>query len=447
MGRAVKDARMDKREARLKLAVQKEPYWRLISEGAHLGYYRGERVAKWVARHRLAGARGGYKKKTLGEADDVRDADGATILNFRQADEAARQWFDGLAEDRRAEAAGPTITVRRAIEQYISARDQRESARQGRVINSSAAHKLNLHVLGNAKLADMELSELDASTLAAWRKALSGTTATRQRVTNDFKAALNRVAPSASVRLAIKDGLASPKDEAPEHQEDDAAAVESKLLTDTETRQFLKAVGDAGDDDLYRMCMVLASTGARFAQVRRLKVRDVQVARGRVMMPASHKGRVGSKTRPSVPVPVGPDVIEALMPAIKGRKPGETLLERWRHVQVGPAEWKRDRRGGWQSASEMARPIRAAAEAAGLPASASSYSFRHSSIVRALREGLPVRLVAQIHDTSIQMIERNYTRFMAHALEDMARKAIMPMVEPDRVDNVRPIGSRRREGT
>ena len=128
------------------------------------------------------------------------------------------------------------------------------------------------------------------------------------------------------------------------------------------------------------------------------------------------------------------------MPAIKGRKADELLLERWRHVQIGPAEWKRDRRGGWQSASEMARPIRAAALGAGLPASASSYSFRHSSIVRGLREGLPVRLVAQIHDTSIQMIERNYTRFMAHALEDMARKAIMPMIEPDRGENVVSIG-------
>ena len=89
----------------------------------------------------------------------------------------------------------------------------------------------------------------------------------------------------------------------------------------------------------------------------------------------------------------------------------------------------------------MARPIRAAATAAGLPAGASSYSFRHSSIVRALREGLPVRLVAQLHDTSLAMIEQNYTRFMAHALEDIARKAIMPLIQQDRGENVVAIGS------
>ena len=90
----------------------------------------------------------------------------------------------------------------------------------------------------------------------------------------------------------------------------------------------------------------------------------------------------------------------------------------------------------------MARPLRAAASAAGLPASASSYSFRHSSIVRALREGLPALLVAKLHDTSIKMIENNYARFIVDALEGLARKAIMPMVEPDRGDNVVPITGR-----
>ena len=437
MARTVKDVRLDSRAARDRLDPRKKPYYRVLENARHIGYYKGARGGSWLAR---AHAGGRYLEKKLGTADDTRDANGLDVLSFSQAQASARIWFDCLAHDQQAKTSGPVHTLRSAIEQYITARDKRESDRQGRSVKSSAAHKLKLHVLGDAKLADLELSKLDAGTLAGWRRALPGTTATRQRVTNDFKAALNRVAPTASVRLAIKDGLATPKDEAPEPLADDAAALESKLLTDAATRQFLKAVRDAGDDDLYLMCLVLASTGARFAQARRLKVRDVQVARGRIMMPASHKGRVGGKARPPVPVPVGPDVIEALMPAIKGRKADELLLERWRHVQIGPAEWKRDRRGGWQSASEMARPIRAAALGAGLPASASSYSFRHSSIVRGLREGLPVRLVAQIHDTSIQMIERNYTRFMAHALEDMARKAIMPMIEPDRGENVVSIG-------
>ena len=444
MGRAVKDARLDKRDARLKLAAQREPYWRLISEGSHLGYYRGERVAKWVARYRRPGAGGGYLKTTLGEADDIRDADGGAILNFRQADDAARAWFGNLALTQEAQASGPAVTVRSAVEEYIAARDAKESARQGRAVRSSASQKLQLHVLADEPLAGLELSKLTTAQLVGWRKGLAGTAASRQRVTNDFKAALNRVASSAVIRLAIKDGLATPRDDLPDAASDEAADVESKILTDDETRRFLIAVRNGAGDDLYLMCLVLASTGTRFAQARRLKVRDVQVSRGRIMVPASHKGRVGSRPRASEPVPIGEDVIDALMPAIKGRKGDEPLLERWRHVQTGPGVWTRDTRGPWQSAAEMARPIRAAATAAELPASASSYSFRHSSIVRALREGLPVRLVAQLHDTSLAMIERNYTRYMAHALEDIARKAIMPLVQQDRGANVVAIGAASR---
>jgi len=38
MGRTVRDYRIETRTARGKLALQKEPYWRLIAEGEHLGF-------------------------------------------------------------------------------------------------------------------------------------------------------------------------------------------------------------------------------------------------------------------------------------------------------------------------------------------------------------------------------------------------------------------------
>ena len=433
MARTVKDVRLDSRAARERLTPRKKPYYRVIETGRHLGYYKGLRTGSWLART-YDGAK--YAEKKLGLADDVLDANGADVLTFSAAQAAARQWFDSLAMKTVEQNSSSAATVRTVVEDYIEARDLREAARQGRNVRSSAGHKLKLHVLDDASMADLALLDLSAGKLRAWRNALPGTATSRQRVTNDFKAALNRVAPNAVVRLAIKDGLATPQDQAPDAVGDEAADIESKILKDNDVRRFLKAVRDSGGEDLYLMCLVLASTGTRFAQARRLKVRDVQVARARIMIPASHKGRVGAQARAAVPVPIGADVLDALAPVIKGRKGDAPLLERWRHVQTGPTEWTRDTRGPWQSAAEMARPIRAAAAAAKLGASTSSYSFRHSSIVRALREGLPVRLVAQLHDTSLAMIERNYTRFMAHALEDIARKAIMPMVEAERGDNV-----------
>lgn len=74
-----------------------------------------------------------------------------------------------------------------------------------------------------------------------------GTATSRQRVTNDFKAALNSVEPSAIVRLVIKNGLTQ-KFEAAGPSRDDATELASKLLTDGQTRQFL------------RQCAMLATT-------------------------------------------------------------------------------------------------------------------------------------------------------------------------------------------
>nr|WP_283938302.1 tyrosine-type recombinase/integrase [Sphingomonas brevis] len=316
--------------------------------------------------------------------------------------------------------------------------DARLTKREGRAVKSGASQKLKRHVLDNDDFADRELHTLTVALLRGWRSKLSVAPATRQRVTNDLKAALNEAAPSAALKLVIKEGLASPKGES--HEPAEEAADASKLLTDDETRKLLKAIHDSDPDgDLYRLSLLMAATGARFAQLRRLTVGDVQAARLRIMVPASRKGRVGSAQRAAVPVPVGQDVIDALLPITKGRKASEPLLERWRHVQVKGQLWERESRGPWQSAAEMSRPFRAAVQAAKLGSAISAYSFRHSSIVRALKEGLPVRLVAQLHDTSVAMIERNYTRFMADALEDLARRAVVPMAAQPTGENVVPI--------
>jgi hypothetical protein len=52
-----------------------------------------------------------------------------------------------------------------------------------------------------------------------------------------------------------------------------------------------------------------------------------------------------------------------------------------------------------------------AARAAELPAGTTIYSLRHSSIARALLRRVPIKLVADWHDTSVAMIERHYGRF------------------------------------
>lgn len=85
-----------------------------------------------------------------------------------------------------------------------------------------------------------------------------------------------------------------------------------------------------------------------------MKVRDVQVGKPRLLVPPSRKGR--KRIVSYTPIPVGQDLINAQLPIAEDREPDEPLLCRWRHVQTGPAKWRRDSRGPWTSAPEMSRP-------------------------------------------------------------------------------------------
>ena len=51
MPRSVRDAKLDTREARLRLRVQGKPHWRLLEPGLHMGYRRlRNRPGTWTVR-------------------------------------------------------------------------------------------------------------------------------------------------------------------------------------------------------------------------------------------------------------------------------------------------------------------------------------------------------------------------------------------------------------
>jgi len=75
---------------------------------------------------------------------------------------------------------------------------------------------------------------------------------------------------------------------------------------------------------------------------------------------------------------------------------------------------------------DHARPFARAVTAAGLDRrEVTIYALRHSSIVRQLLGGVPVRVVAVNHDTSIPMTERTYSRYISDHADALARKALL----------------------
>jgi len=440
MAKRVREVALSTRTARLRLAPRHQPYFRLLVDGLHLGYRRSAvqgRAGAWLARRYRSAGR--YETRHLGAADDTPDvpADGVAVLTFDQAQAAAREWFrQQLAAERALRAAEEAPTVRRAVESYVAARKARHPE-AGR----DAELRLTHHVLA-APVADLPLLALTEADLHRWRGALRRggrgaraeapplAPATLARLLNDLRAALTAAARKAKapadVFTTIKEGLRAP--EKPDR------ARPKQVLSDADVRRLVQAA-QAQDADFGALVLVLAATGARLNQVARLTVADFQPEARRLMVPASRKGK-GEKQVTHIAVPLPDDVVAALRSLAAGRAGYEPLLLRWHHRQVkgdkatGAApRWERVDRRPWGDAAHLVRPWRAALKAAGLPANLVPYCLRHSSIVRGLRAGLPVRLVAAAHDTSAAMVEKHYGAFIVDATEDLLRRAVVSLAD------------------
>jgi integrase len=69
---------------------------------------------------------------------------------------------------------------------------------------------------------------------------------------------------------------------------------------------------------------------------------------------------------------------------------------------------------------------------------ATPYALRHTSITRGLLAGVPIRVVAANHDTSVAMIEKTYARFIADHSDALTRAAMFDPGAPIG-DNVIPL--------
>jgi hypothetical protein len=158
MARRVSDRTIETRDARRKLRASGKPYWRAIGKGLHVGYRKGKRSGVWVVRRYLGDKT--YKLETIAEADDVLDADGRDVLDFWQAQEAAR--------NPRQRPNFRAYSVRDAINDYV---DRLE----GRPSWHDTKKRLEAFVL--PAFGDKKVSELDADEIRKWHREIAKTPA------------------------------------------------------------------------------------------------------------------------------------------------------------------------------------------------------------------------------------------------------------------------------
>jgi integrase len=402
MARKIKSV-LDNRTARLKLPIQRKPHaFTTIAPGTALGYRRSHHVSAWVVR--CATGRGSYWTTTLvGRPDDHEASDGEHVLTFYEAQDRARQ----LARGKDTNSSRPG-TVAEAIEDYR----KDLIARGGNTANARRAKAiLSLALLSKpvALLTVRELKRLRDELVAKGDKPASV-----NRNCRALKAALNLAAahdPRISNQSAWRIGLAALPD---------AYHARNTILTDDEVRALI-AAAYTEDSALGLLVETAAVTGARVSQLARLEIGDLLDDRSdpRLMMPSSKKGK-GRKRIERRPVPITASLAALLRqaagerPAIKSDTVADSLL-----LRTDGAPWRPE-------IADYRRPFICAVERAGLdPTTVTLYALRHSSIVRGLLGGMPIRVVAAQHDTSVPMLEKTYSAHITDHSDAVARRALL----------------------
>ena len=406
MPRRTREAKLETRSARLRLPVAKKPVFVKIGRGVGLGYRRNMTSGTWVVRI----TRGGVDwAKAIGAADDFDNADGTTVLDFWQA----QDWARAAASEGRARDGSDDrpLTISGALDRYTADLKIRE----GDTANVARVRK---HL--SAGLAAKSVILVTARDLLAWRDSLGKelAPATINRTANSLKAALNLAADHderITSRRAWQVGLASLRG---------AEETRNVILVDAVIHTIINAAYEE-NTELGLLVEVAAVTGARTSQIARLDVQDLQDSRidPRLMMPRSRKGREKKITRRPVPIP--PSLATKLRDSVSGQHLDAPLLStpvKRRNPSSKSLRWGR---------SDHSKLFARAVRAAGLdPNEVTIYALRHSNIVRQLLAGVPVRVVAVNHDTSVVMIERTYSRYIGDHADALARKALLDLGAP-----------------
>jgi hypothetical protein len=489
MARKIRTGTLETRSARLRLAVSSQPLYVKIAVGLSLGYRRNRTDGSWVLR--AVTGKGGYWTKNIGLADDYRDADGSEVLDFWQAQERARELARGEKSGMAADTA--PITVSQALDAYV---DDLKTRRR----DPHNAARVRIHL--PERFSNIPVAALRAKDLKKWRDGLARAlaAATVNRILAPAKAAFNLAAKNderIENRIAWETGFAALPD----------AEVSRNVILDDDQVRAIIAAAHAESRELGLLVETAAVTGARTSQLSRLDVVDLQDSPlPRLMVPTSRKGK-GTKKITHQGVPLPPSLATQLRAAAAGRSPTAPLLVKpapvpqhlpnggrseviWTAERIAEVEALAAPRadGSTRSVAEIAaevgvkskgaitgllyrlrhakrprpqalparrspqrwgksehnRPFARIVAAAGLdPTEVTIYALRHSSIARQLLAGVPVRLVAVSHDTSVGMIERTYSRYIGDHADHLLRAALIDPAAATSGSNVVPFEERR----
>lgn len=406
MGRRIKAIDLSKREGRSKLAVRAEPYWSFEREGAHIGYYRGARVGKWVARYKLPGTTGGYNKTTLGEADDSPNSViSDRVLDWRAAKAKATDWFT-LMDKAEGVRSGP-YTVSDALDDYLARFRGKDLANTRRRTEAFIRPQLGRY----------DVAKLTAKIIKRWHEGLADAPARLRtakgaeqnvRLTADSDEARRKRQASANRILTILKAALNRAYHEGEAESDHAwrkvkpfekvDGVKLRYLSDDESRRLVNAT-----DPAFRpMVQAALLTGARYSELANLEARDFDRQSRTVRLRETKAGDHRD-------VFLSDEGFTLFDDATAGKEP---------YLPIFPRP-----DGNKWSASQQARPLAAACKVAGI-ASAGFHDLRRTFGARMALQGVPMAVIAKaLGHKDERITQRHYAHLAKNYVADTIRNA------------------------
>jgi len=411
MARKVRDAGLETRNARRRLKVQGKPYWKALNQGLHIGYRKHSKGGTWVARR--LNEQGRYRETGLNMADDFQDADGVVVLDFQQAQEAARQWYQ--AEIRKERGLDPdtkgSYTVADALRDYMA-----HYAIEGKAVKET---QQRIDVLIIPTLGNIELARLTTKKITDWHHGLAASPArlrtskraeklntkpldkNNQDAVRCRRATTNRILTilKAALNYAWKEGrIAS---DAPWRKVKPFKNVEAPVIRYLTEAECVRLVNACPEDFRYMVKGALL-TGCRYSELASLKVADYNPDNATIIIRTSKSG----KSRHVVLTEEGKRFFKA---ATIGKESKEIIF-----THKDGSSWGR---------SHQSKPLSDACKAAKISPAVSFHILRHTHGSLLAMKGVPMPVIAQqLGHADTRMTEKHYAHLSPSYVADTIRQ-------------------------
>lgn len=420
MGRLVRDSRLETREARSRLKIKHEPYWRLLNEGLHLGYRKGNRGGIWQVR---ISHNSKYIKRSIGNADDFGEANDTTVLNYSQAQEHARKISEQIIHgDIKAE----NYTVKTAVEDYLA--DFRSSGKKSIYTTETQIKAHILPELGNKLISALTFNDLNnwKNKLATTHKRKRTGLGTKQQFVADEnnnpeyhrkrRATANRIITilKAILNHAFKTDRVK-SDEAWKKLKPFKNVSEPKIrfLSEEEAQRLLNAC----EPEFRLLVRAALLTGARYGELAALKVCDYHYENKTIFIQQSKNGK-------SRFIPLNDEGIKFFEQLTIGKNSQAHIF-----IRSDGAIWKKN---------YQVRPLFAASNIAKINPVISFHTLRHTYASTLAMHGVPLQVISTVLGHSdTRITHKHYAHLMPSYIAEVIRTHLPNFGETEKINVIK----------